>query len=179
MSFEKSLALTLSFEGTPDNHYVNDPDDAGGATKWGITQRTYDAWRRKKGRPLQAVKDMPDDERDCIYLWRYWVKASCNKLEDMDRSRLAMVHFDAAVHSGPHRAAKLLQVAVNATADGIIGPKTLAAVASTSEDTAVAQYLTARRGFLQYLAVIRPANKKFLRGWLRRVATLEAATGKE
>ena len=78
--------------------------------------------------------------------------------------------FDMAVNTGVRRAAIMLQDAVGAVPDGIIGPKTLAAVRSATGllDTLA----TAREAFYRSL----PTFQYFGNGWLNRVhAALAAA----
>ena len=73
--------------------------------------------------------------------------------------------FDAAVNSGPGRAAKWLQACVGVEPDGGIGPKTLAAVAAFEGDL-VDDYGKRRLSFLMDL----PHWPTFGKGWSRRVA---------
>jgi len=73
--------------------------------------------------------------------------------------------FDCSVNSGPGRAIKMLQEVVGATADGVIGPKTLAAVAKQEPVTLINDYNMARLTFMKSL----PAWDDFKNGWTRRV----------
>ena len=45
MSFRAALPFVLRWEGG----FVHHPDDPGGATNQGVTQRVYDAWRAAEG----------------------------------------------------------------------------------------------------------------------------------
>jgi lysozyme family protein len=78
---------------------------------------------------------------------------------------LDYVVFDAAVNSGPGRAAKWLQACVGVDPDGGIGPKTLQAVAAFEGDL-VDDYGKRRLSFLMDL----PHWPTFGKGWSRRVA---------
>ena len=73
--------------------------------------------------------------------------------------------FDAAVNSGTGRAAKWLQEAVGAVADGAIGPNTLAKVAEHSPDALVNAFCDIRMNFLAGLKTFDTFGK----GWARRV----------
>jgi lysozyme family protein len=73
--------------------------------------------------------------------------------------------FDAAVNSGPGRAAKWLQEAVGAFPDGAIGPKTLAAVNAMKPVDVINAMCDTRQSFLEDLVTFRI----FGRGWTRRV----------
>jgi lysozyme family protein len=79
--------------------------------------------------------------------------------------------FDAAVNSGPGRAAKWLQSCVGVEPDGGIGPKTLAAVAAFDPKELVDDYAKRRLSFLSDL----PTWGTFGKGWSRRVAEVRTA----
>ncbi len=163
--FEKTLPLILKYEGG----YVNDPDDPGGETNKGIIKTTYDAYRKKKGLPIVSVLEITDEEVEDIYYNDYWLKGSCDKLFD----DLAIAHFDACVNSGIKQASKFLQRSCHANDDGIIGPKTLEKVAATDNKLLLQSYFVYRNSFYENLANAKPKMKKFLKGWLKRVAHLE------
>jgi lysozyme family protein len=78
--------------------------------------------------------------------------------------------FDAAINSGPGRAAKWLQACVGVEPDGGIGPKTLAAVANFDSQKLVEDYSKRRLSFLMDLQTWPTFGK----GWGRRVADVQA-----
>lgn len=167
MTYAKILPVVLKYEGG----YVNDPDDAGGATNKGITQAVYDSYRRRKGLPPQPVKLISDEEVDRIYYHNYWIDGSCDLIA-MSHQRVACFHFDTAVNTGVIQAAKLLQRAVGTVADGKIGPKTLAKLRALTEDEVLKSYSDHRLAFYDKIVERRPANAKFLKGWRIRVNKL-------
>lgn len=158
--FTQALPIVLAREGG----YANDPDDRGGVTNFGVTQRTYDEWRRSQGAEPRAVTLIESDELEAIY-YEYWVGAKCDALPWPANA----AQFDAAVNHGPQQAARLLQRAVDTTVDGIIGPKTLAA-ATAMGDELVNEMLWVRVGF--YRQIAKGSQLKFLRGWLARLLEL-------
>lgn len=168
--FDDCLAFALQWEGG----YVNDPDDAGGATNQGITQRVYDAWRADHELPMQEVRRMSAWERDSIYRERYWDRVCGEHLP----APVDLVVFDAGVNSGPTRAAKWLQELVGADADGLIGPQTLKLVAQQDPYELAAAFCECRLRFVRELAQRKPSQQKFLRGWERRIMAVmdEAAS---
>jgi lysozyme family protein len=99
--FDHALALVLKHEGGWSNHKA----DPGGATMRGITQRTYDTYRRGQGLPKQTVRDIATDELRDIYKSMYWDVIQADKLPPA----LALVAFDCAVNQGPARALEFLQ----------------------------------------------------------------------
>lgn len=160
-AFEKALGFTLLWEGG----YVNRQSDPGGATNKGITQKTYDAWLKMCGHPPADVKNITDGEVHAIYKERYWTAGQCHEFPE----KVAVVHFDACVNTGLRQAAKFLQRAGDVTADGLIGPATLAA-ASWADPM---RMIDERRKFYGALVASKPSLGVFYNGWLRRLVDLE------
>ncbi len=126
VDFDRSLVFVLRMEGG----YANDPDDAGGATNFGITQKNYDKWRTDQGLEVRDVKDISQDEVRVIYRTQYWQQARCDDLP----WPVSLAHFDGYVQHRPRSASQILQRATNHIArdplrvDGLIGPMTTEAV---------------------------------------------------
>lgn len=99
--FKKALTFVLIREGG----YVNDPNDPGGATNKGITQKTYDAWRKARGLKTQPVKAITDSEVKEIYYKNYWLAAKCDKMTP----KFAVACFDTAVNMGVSTVKPLLE----------------------------------------------------------------------
>ena len=118
--FGEALEVVLHFEGGYSDH----PDDPGGATMKGVTQRVYHSWLRDQGLPTRPVRSIKQHELEAIYRWRYWGPAHCAELPDP----LDIIHMDAAVNTGYRQAIRLLQRAAGSTVDGVWGPMTRAAV---------------------------------------------------
>jgi lysozyme family protein len=172
MTFEVALPFVLQWEGG----YVDDPDDPGGATNFGITQNTYTAWLRPvASRPVKLITTA---EVQAIYRTNYWDAIHGNALPAIIRPIL----FDCAVNQGVGYARKLLQWAVGAKQDGVIGTQTLAAVQAYNPELLARELLWAR--MLRYVALCRAwkvagkANPhKFLDGWIRRLDALRTFSG--
>lgn len=162
-NFRKSLALVLQHEGG----YVNHPMDKGGPTNKGVTQRTYDAYRRARNAGSRSVKFITDDEVGDIYRSRYW---DVVRGDDLPWG-VDYVTFDFAVNSGPSRAAQFLQRAVGTDDDGAIGPITLAAVEKRDPIGLINQVLDARMAWLRGLW----NWGTFGRGWTNRVSGVRKA----
>lgn len=75
--FQSSLPFILRWEGG----YVNHPNDPGGATNKGVTQKVYDDWRRKQGQALRDVRQLAEEEMQAIYETGYWLPPKCHLLE--------------------------------------------------------------------------------------------------
>lgn len=162
MSFKDALEFLLPVEGG----YANDPDDPGGATNYGITQETYDAFRKR------SVKHITPNEVAEIYEKFYWRDGKCDAIA-VTHPHLALVHFDCAVNCGVIQAAKLLQKAVGATPDGIVGSRTLQAIRQQSDDVHCHEYLKVREAFYYSIVSNKPVLNKFLKSWLHRLKKLD------
>ncbi|SEO76596.1 Lysozyme family protein [Luteibacter sp. UNC138MFCol5.1] len=165
-NFPASLKLTLAYEGGYSNH----PLDPGAATMRGVTQVVYDEDRRDRRLPTRDVRMITSAEIDAIYRRRYWDLVHGDDLPI--GSDYAV--FDFAVNSGVRTASRKLQEIVQAKPDGVIGPKTVAAVQEF-----VAAYggvmlsdsvCNARMAFLRSLDTFPTFGK----GWTARVMGLLA-----
>jgi lysozyme family protein len=156
-NFDKSLQLVLVHEGGFADH----PDDPGGATMKGVTLATF---RRFFGadKTKDELRSITDAQLAEIYRVGYWDKCRCDKLP----SGVDYCVFDAAVNSGPGRAAIWLQGAVGAVRDGGIGPETLTKVAVHEPPAIINDMCDRRIAFLRSLSTF----SVFGRGWTRRVA---------
>lgn len=165
----KSLDWLLEEEGGFSNH----PSDRGGATMYGVTQATYNAWRKKKGRPQQPVRSISKEEAYQLYETEYWKAAGCDKLP----WPISYLVFDAAVNSGVKRAVQWLQQGLQCQPDGVIGQKTIAAaqeVVAKGKTLSLLQIVDARVTFLARLVQSKPSQAVFLLGWWRRTQRLLA-----
>lgn len=164
-NFERCKDLTAVSEGGWSDH----PSDPGGATMKGVTLRTYAAWRKLHGHPEPTKADLKvitDAEVSAIFKAQYWDAARCDLLP----LGLDYAVFDFAINSGPARAVRELQAILGVTADGVVGTRTLAAIAEASDtaseiDMLIDEYQTARLAFMRTLKTW----KTFGKGWERRV----------
>jgi len=130
-NFETALAHVLKYEGGYSDH----PSDPGGATNRGITKAVLEAYRGHSVSKAD-VRALSRGEAAAIYRSRYWDAAKCDRLPD----GLDLAVFDCAVNQGIGRASRFLQQAAQVTADGKIGPKTLAAVAASPPEALLVEF---------------------------------------
>jgi len=172
VTFEQALEHVLQFEGG----YVDNPDDPGGATNFGITQAVYDDWRMDHGRLPRPVLEIEPEEVRQIYRERYWEAARCEDLPP----EIRLLHFDAAVNCGVKNAAKFLQRALGVPVDGIIGPITLGAVQKREIRDLANDLLWERVRYYRDISARRRPDRRdlwvFLPGWLYRVLKLRDLT---
>lgn len=141
-TFDRALSIVLKLEGGWWPGGEGDPNP----TMYGVTQRTYDAYRRSVGLPLASVRWITRPELEDIYEDGFWIPAGCDSLP----WGLCAVAFDLAVNSGIPRARKLL-----AEADGD-----------------VERLFQLRQQFYDRLVERRPETARFAKGWRNRLTRL-------
>ena len=162
--------------------YVNDPDDPGGATNYGVTIHTM----RRLGLDLTGdgridaddVKALTRAHAVSIFVEHYYRRPKIDHLPSALQSSV----FDMYVNAGAN-AVKILQrllgeMRIDVAVDGVIGPQTSKAVRQAMDaapDHFVDAYGIARRNYYYDLAARRPASRKFARrrnggkgGWIKR-----------
>jgi lysozyme family protein len=166
-TFSEALRFSLGWEGK----FVHHPNDPGGATNYGVTQATYNAYRQRIARDVRSVRAISQMEVEDIYYTMYWQTARCHILP---RS-LAICHFDAAVNHGPTQALRFLQGALDLPITGKLSIPIQARIEHIQLTGTVwltcRTYLRLRRKFY-YRLTLRPALKVFRRGWLNRLTAL-------
>ena len=162
MTFDDLIKPLLKREGG----YVSHPNDKGGATNFGITQKVFSDWLASNAQQYRSVKSLTEDEAIKIYFDLYWTNAKCDLLP----SSVVDIHFDASVNHGVGRAAKLLQGAAGTTQDGVIGPGTLKAVAAMSPDLLRMRYIAMRYRFYGLIIQRDRSQLAFIVGWMSRMA---------
>ena len=162
--------------------YSNDPDDPGGATKYGVTLATL---RRLKLDMTRDGKIDGDDVRAMtrrkareIFIQNYYHRPQIDRLP----MPLQATVFDMYVNSGSN-AVRILQrllgqMGQRLVVDGLIGPRTEAAakaVFALAPEHLVDAYGIARRNYYYGLADRRRTSRKYAQridggkgGWIRR-----------
>jgi lysozyme family protein len=155
-TFDKVMPHVFLTEGG----YVDHPNDPGGATNLGITFAVLQKWRGHKI-SKQNVRDLNKPEARLIYKAWYWDKI---KLDQMPAG-VDWAVFDFSINSGPSRAVKGLQTALNVTSDGVLGPITMSRLATKAPKDIVHGITLYRRAFVRRLR----NYPTFKRGWERRI----------
>jgi len=162
-NFEMALRHILRFEGG----YVDHPEDPGGATNLGITRETLSRFR---GRAVSKAEVRALDRNTAREIYRrfYWNALRC---DDMP-SGLDLAVFDSGVNQGTGRAARLLQIALKVSVDGIIGPVTVRAANQADTRTLLSEFMALRmRSYGRLSGLFRT----FGLGWSRRLMAAHTA----
>lgn len=149
--------------------FVNHPNDKGGATNKGITIGTYTQYRKMKGLSIPSVEDLKnitDAEWMDILKTLYWDKW---KADNINNQSIANLIVDWLWGSGVY-GIKYPQQVLGVAADGIVGPKTLAAINDYPNQKELFEKLWNRRKqHFENIVRNNPSQKVFLKGWLNRL----------
>nr|WP_113865498.1 N-acetylmuramidase [Brenneria salicis]NMN90548.1 putative secretion activating protein [Brenneria salicis ATCC 15712 = DSM 30166]RBP64878.1 putative peptidoglycan binding protein [Brenneria salicis ATCC 15712 = DSM 30166]RLM31594.1 peptidoglycan-binding protein [Brenneria salicis ATCC 15712 = DSM 30166] len=171
-AFTHAVTFVLGKEGG----YVNDPTDKGGETKFGVSDLrdgVADGMTDIDGdkKPDVRIKDLTLEQASQIYYRDYWYPAYCNDWPD----GISLIVFDSAVQHGVKKALQLLQDAAGVTADGIVGPKTTAAVISADPEWLLTRYLLRRARYYADIIKSNTSQGKYLNGWFNRLDSVTNA----
>lgn len=149
-AFDFAVKFVLDHEGG----LVDDPDDPGGLTNYGISLRFAETVELT----ADDIRHMTRKQAAGIYYRHFWIRIK----GDLLPPDVALMAFDAAVNQGVHAATEMLQRAAGVATDGLIGPVTT--VAAKKPD--VLRNLAVER-LMRYS---RTRNfDRFGRGWYNRV----------
>lgn len=158
-SFDLYAPLLRELEGG----FVDHPLDEGGPTKAGVTLATFRA-TFGQDKTVNDLKNMTDAQWKKI-MRIYWDACSADKIESQ---AVANIVVDWNINSGIS-GRRGVQNTFGLAADGIFGPKTLAALNKEPHRCVFCKIKTAREQFYHNLVEKKPSQKIFLKGWLNRL----------
>jgi len=161
------IPLLFKWEGG----YVNDSADSGGPTNKGVTLKTWQAYGYDKtGDGIIDEADLKRIRQEEIveYILRphYWNRWRADEIQSQ---AIANILVDWVWCSGKY-GITFPQGILGVPRDGIVGEKTLATVNNFPDQEALFEKIKqVRRAYLNMICIDRPANKRFLKGWLNRL----------
>jgi lysozyme family protein len=164
--FENFAGKLLRLEGG----YVNHPLDKGGPTKYGVILTVWQEHGDDKDGDgdidAEDIKKLTEDDARYIakkFFWDYF-------LADLILNQsVAEFIVDWGYNSGRKTVAKIVQRLVNVADDGIVGPKTLAAINALDQQKLFDTLQIERKVFLNNIIKRRPDQIVFYNGWMNRV----------
>ncbi len=144
ITFNEAFERLIGHEGG----YVNDPNDPGGETNWGISKRSY---------PSVDIRNLTREGAKEIYRRDFW---EC--VQGVPSSVKFQV-FDAAVNSGISAAIRMLQRAVGVADDGLWGPYSEGTANTMAESDLLMLFIAERAEFFTKLKNWPHHGK----GWIR------------
>lgn len=148
----------LSWEGG----FANVPGDRGGATNKGVTIATFRSVFGQD-KTVEDLKRMTDEQWTLVfrkYFWNRW------KADDIKCQAIANLLVDWVWASGAY-GVKLPQKVLGVSIDGVVGPKTIAAInGNPNQRDLFVRLWKERKEFFERIG--KGTQAKFLKGWLNR-----------
>ncbi|MAY86788.1 MAG: peptidoglycan-binding protein [Pseudooceanicola sp.] len=162
--------------------FVNDPDDPGGATNFGVTIHTM----RRLGLDLDGdgqvdvadVRALTREKATDIFIEHYFRRPRIAEVPEALQASLFDMYVNAGANAVTILQTVLCEMGYKIGVDGVLGPQTLAAVrdAAAPDPLHLADaYAIARRNYYFRLADRRAASRKYARtraggkgGWIKR-----------
>jgi lysozyme family protein len=150
--------------------FVNNPIDRGGPTKYGITLRTLQSY--KKGSTINDLKNIDTYLAKDIYYGEYLVMPRINELPEF----IHHIMLDMSINHGARNAVKILQKSLRrygyvTKPDGIIGSKTInltIEACNNLKNNILVTLVYTRNNFYKNIVINDRSQKIFLKGWLNR-----------
>ena len=160
-TFNKAFERVIRHEGEYQNGHADRGNWTGGkvgigelrGTKYGISAMSY---------PTVDIKNLTLGQAKGIYWSDWWLPLNMKILTPAMRYQM----FDAAINSGRVTATKLLQNSLLVSSDGVIGPKTKAAMAKADGNDILLRFLAERLYFMTNIGTWSTYGK----GWARRIS---------
>ncbi len=172
--FDFAVNVVLKHEGG----FSNNPNDPGGATNYGISLRFLKEMGIDVNHDglinINDIKEIHFSDAIDIYKKYFWDKYHYEAINSL---AVATKIFDMSVNMGPLQAHRIVQEACHYNGhqlniDGILGPKTLAALNEISlhgrEEDLMNDIVDGQKWFYDHLAEDHPTLQVFLKGWMNR-----------
>jgi len=146
--FEDAIGTILKNEGG----YVNNPNDPGGETKYGISKSSY---------PNVDIKNLTVEGATAIYRRDFW------RFSGINDQQVATKVFDMYVNMR-HDAIKLAQEILGITQDGLYGGNTEAAINAMDPQQFLILYRARLVKHYELIIAVHPNEVVFKENWLER-----------
>ncbi len=153
-NFDPAVTKTLKNEGGAK--ITEDPNDRGGLTKFGISQRAF---------PDVDIRALTEAKARGLYKSNYWDKVQGDAIANQ---AIAENLFDTAVNMGAVTTTRLVQMALEISVDGAFGSNTLKAINSANAELFLANFTLAKVARYAHLCNRDKTQNKYLLGWINR-----------
>lgn len=167
--FDKAFELLMKDEGG----YVNDPDDHGGATKYGVTIGTLKTWFGHEA-TIEDVRALDEKTAKQIYRFLYW---DVLKLDSINSPSIAIAMMNTCVLYGVGTTARMAQLSAHnlghaVVVDGKIGPLTAKAINACESKKFLNIFVAQIFNRINDLVLADPVKSKYRTGWTSRATRL-------
>lgn len=169
---DMKLPLEAMFAKAKKTGYADHRLDKGGATQCGVTIGTYTTYRRLKGRPSPTKEELRNislAEWTDILKTLYWGKWRADEIRSQSVAELLVDWQWASGNVGVKRVQRLLGV----TADGVVGPRTVAAINARPARQLFEEVWSLREAHFRGIVAADPSQRIWLNGWLNRLSRIK------
>ena len=167
---EQRLPPRQMYESVSKRGYHKIPGDRGGATMCGVTIATFREWTHNPVASEADLRALKYDEWLAILKHVFWDRC---KADDIRNASIAVMMVDWCWLNGATTAIRQMQAAFGPATDGIIGPKSLAALNASPAATVFSRLKTARLRSYNKIVAARPSQRQFLAGWQNRTNSIQ------
>lgn len=164
---EESLSPEEMFAAVAKRGFHCIPGDKGGPTMCGVTLATYRAYVNPQGTEAE-LRSLPFGRWRDILKTRFWDPCRADQIRN---SSIARMLVDWRWVNGA-RAIRDAQTVLSLIPDGIVGPKTLAALNDPDSRGVFNRLRAARINAYNRIAGRSPSQRKFLKGWINRTDSI-------
>jgi hypothetical protein len=143
--FDSFVEQLFAFEGG----YVNEKNDIGGKTKFGITESTWKKYREDINPNANNISEITREDAKKVYQQKYYSNTQASKIDD---PALAYLYFDTSVIMGENDANRFLK--------------------QSGGD--VNKFIELRKKYHSDRVIQRPDQSKFFKGWMNRMSDMES-----
>lgn len=170
--FQSALNFVLENEGIT---FTNDPMDAGGPTKFGVTLKAYEQFVGHTC-SAQVIQALTLVDVTAFYYHTFWKPLGCYRMKN---KAIATAIFDTGVLYGPGRAGLLAQQTLNLCdasislkLDGKLGDKSIEQLDQVNQQNFLDHFHTLVLLEIESIISNKPQNMKFAQGWTNRADRL-------
>lgn len=163
-NFQKAFDFLMANEGG----WSNNKNDKGGATKFGITKRTYSSFighEASDGEIFCLTKELAQN----VYRHMFW---DIMHLDGINSDSVACALFDQGVNRGPQTVIKDAQRILGCSQDGINGPGTTNAINHEDSNELIRNIASGAIYAYKKICEKDPTQLIFLNGWTNRANKL-------
>ena len=181
---EEALNILYKLEFSNESDVLEQNATENGWTFMGVYQGAHpnlDLWKVIKQKMQQYNGDMKlvgsmlynnPQVREMVaafYKKEFWDKA---KLDNVNSQQVANEIFIAGVNMGMKKAVMLAQRLVGVTQDGVVGPKTLAAINKFDDAMFDEMYDILENDYYKEIVTTNPSKRIFAKGWRNRAVAV-------